>query len=139
MMSRPVVPVMGRPAAAEAALAVPMRPTPFGFFFGFFGFDFLAGFFVFGVFGFAAFAFVFVVDFFDLYRFVFALVVGFACLRFFFVVFLGNEEHPRRGCGQGRRMGRGGGGEQQQRSEQENQQDREFPHGSLIGAWGGAV
>jgi hypothetical protein len=118
------------------ALPLPLRVMPFGFFFGF---DFLAEFFIFGVFGFAAFAFVFVVDFFDLHRFAFALVVGFACFCFFFVVFLSNEERPCRGRGQGSRMSRGGGGEQQQRGEQEDQQDREFSHGSLIGAWGGAV
>lgn len=119
-----------------SALPLPLGSMPFGFFFGF---DFLAEFFVFGVFGFAAFVFGFVFDFFDLDRFVFALVVGFACFCFFFVVFLADEEHPRRGCGQGRRVGRGGRGEQQQRSEQEDQQDREFPHASLIGVLRGAV
>ena len=125
---------MGEPAAAVSAFAVPTRPTPFGFFFGFFGFDFLAELFVFGVFGFAAFAFAFVVDFFDLHRSVFALFVGFACFCFFFVAFLADEERPWCGRGQGCRVGRGGRGEQQQRGEQEGQQDRELPHDPFIGA-----
>jgi len=138
MVPRPVVPAMGRSAAAVTAFAVPMRPTPFGFFFGFFGFDFLAEFFVFGVFGFAAFVFVFVFNLFDLHRSVFS-PVGFACFCFCFVVFLAEEERSCCGRGQGCRVGRRGCGEQQQRGEQQDQQDREFPHGPFIGAWGRAV
>jgi len=118
------------------ALPLPPRVVPFGFFFGF---DFLAELFVFGVFGFAAFVFAFVLDFFDLNRFVFALIVGFGVVRFFFFVCLGDEKRARRRRGQGRRVSRGGCGKQQQRGEQQDQQDREFPHGSLIGAFGGAV
>jgi len=97
----------------------------FGFFFGFFGFDFLAEFFVFGVFCFAAFAFV--VDFFDRHQFVVTLVV-----RFGFVVV--DDDEVRRGDGQRDGVGRGRRGEQHQRSEQEDQQDREVPHGPSIGA-----
>jgi hypothetical protein len=74
-------------AAVAAFLRLPLGATLFGFFFGFFGFDFLAEFFVFGVFGFAAFAFFvrFVVDFFDRDRVVCAVA------RFGFVVFLGDD------------------------------------------------
>ena len=106
---------------------------PFGFFFGF---DFLAEFFVFGVFGFAAFAFVFVfvVDFFDLRRSVFALVVGFGFVRFFFVVHFDDDGRSLGGGRQADGVGRGGRGQQHQRGEQEDEQDRELPHGSLIGA-----
>jgi len=108
---------------------------PFGFFFGF---DFLAELFVFGVFGFAAFAFVFVVDFFDLHRFVFALVVGFGFVRFFFVVHFDGEGRSLGGGRQADGVGRCGRGQQHQRGEQEDEQDRELPHGSLIGAGGPA-
>jgi hypothetical protein len=118
-------------AFVVATFSLALRVVPFGFFFGF---DFLAEFFVFGVFGFAAFVFAFVVDFFDLNRFVFTLIVGFARLGFFFVVPMADEERSRRGGKRGRSVSRGGRGEQQERSEQEDQQDREFPHGSLIGA-----
>lgn len=115
-------------AASGPCLA--LDPTPLGFFFGFFSFDFLAEFFVFGVFGFAAFAFaVFVVGFFDRDRFVFALIV-----RFGFVFFDGGEQRHRGGGGQNRGVSRGGRSEQQQRGEQETQQDRELAHGSFIGA-----
>jgi hypothetical protein len=61
MMPRSVVPVMGRPAFA--ALSMPLRSMPSGFFFGFFGFDFLAELLFFGVSATALFAFV--VAFFD--------------------------------------------------------------------------
>ncbi len=98
---------------------------PFGFFFGF---DFLAEFFVFGVFGFAAFAFAFVVDFFDLHRIVFR------CVRFAFVVFIGDERRCRSGGRQAHGMRGSGRGEQEQRGEQEDQQEREFPHAPCIGA-----
>ena len=99
-----------------------------GFFFGFFGFDFLAEFFVLAVFGFAAFAFV--IDFFG------GFFVGFAIVAFGFVVVVDDE--GRRGGGQREGVRRGCRGEQQQRGEQEDQQDREFPHGPCIGARSGA-
>ena len=67
------------------ALSVPPRVTSLGFFFGFFGFDFPAEFFVFGVFGFAAFAFFF--------AFFGGFVVGFALVAFGFVVVLDDEWH----------------------------------------------
>lgn len=122
---------------AVAGFPLPLSFAPFGFFFGFFGFDFLAELFVFGVFGFAAFAFVaFVIGFFGRDRSVFALIVRFAIG---FVFFGGGEQRHRRGGGQARGVRRGGRGEQQQRGEQEDQQDREFPHGSLIGARGKSV
>jgi len=111
------------------ALPLPLSFASVGFFFGFFGFDFLADFFVFGVFGFAAFAFV--VDFFDRDRFA---VAGFAVVCFGFVVFAGDERRPDRGRGQADRMRGGGCGKQQQRGEQEGQQDRQFAHGPFIGA-----
>jgi len=109
---------------------------PFGLFFGF---DFPAEFFVFGVFGFAAFALV--VYFFDRDRF-FVALVGFVTLvvfRFGFVVFVGDEKRCR-GCrGQARGVSRGGCGQQHQRGEQEDQQDRQFAHDSLIGVGRRAV
>ena len=106
-----MVPVVGRPTSVVAALPVLLGLTPFGFFFSFFGFDFLAEFFVFGVFGFAAFAFVaFVIGFFGRDRSVFALVIRFAVVRFVF--FGGGEERHRSGGGQSHGMRRGGRGEQ---------------------------
>jgi len=75
--------------------------APFG---RFFGFDFLAEFFVFGVFGLAAFAFAFVFVFFGFERF----VVG------FFVVPGIGEEGTGGGGRQRQRVRRGGRGEQQQ-------------------------
>src|SRR5213082_1898935 len=113
MMPGSVVPVIVRAAFAVIAFSVPLGATSFGFFFGFFGFDFLAEFFVFGVFCFAAFAFV--VDFFDRHQFVVPLVV-----RFGFVVV--DDDEVRRGWGDRFGVGRGGRGEQHQRSEQEDQQ-----------------
>jgi hypothetical protein len=74
-------------------LSLPMRAPSIGFFFGFFGFDFLAEFFVFGTFGLATFV---LVDFFDLDRFVF--VLAFVVVRFRFVVFV-SDECRRRGDG----------------------------------------
>jgi hypothetical protein len=103
------VSMVPRSASAATALFLLLGLMLFGCFFGF---DFLAEFFVFGVFGFAAFAFV--VDFFDRGRFVFALIVGFAVVRFGFAFFLGDGERPRRGGGQADRVRRGGSGEQQQ-------------------------
>lgn len=80
---------------------------PFGFFFGF---DFLAEFFVFGVFGNAAFAF-FVgfraFRFFAFVRFFFSFVFG-----FFFGFGLQNEIARRAGGRQAERVRGGGGGEQ---------------------------
>jgi hypothetical protein len=122
-----VVAMMPGAAGVAAIFLLPLGLAPFGFFFGFFGFDFLAELFVFGVFGFAAFAF-FVVDFFDRDRFAFAVV------RFGFVFFRSGKERHIGGGGQARGVSRRRGSEQQQRGEQEDQQDREFPHGSYIGA-----
>jgi hypothetical protein len=68
-----------------------MRSTSIGFFFGFFGFDFLAEYFVFGTFGLAGFVFV---GFFDLDRFVF--VLAFLVVGFPFVVIV-SDECRRRG------------------------------------------
>lgn len=70
------------------ALSLPLRSTPFGFFFGFFGFDFPAEFLFFGVAASAFFAFGFVVDFFDCDRFGFAFI-GFGFVRFGFFGFAG--------------------------------------------------
>jgi hypothetical protein len=98
---------------------------PFGCFFGF---DFLAEFFVFGVFGFTFFA---LVAGFEVVSF-FVPCLGFAVVRFFFVVY-----DDGRFLGGGRQadgVGRGGRGQQHQGGEQEGEQDRELPHGSLIGA-----
>jgi hypothetical protein len=108
-----VVPMVRRPAAVVATLSPLLRPMPFGFFFGF---DFLAEFFVFGVFGFAAFAFVF--GFFASVRFVFAPVVAFGFVRFGFVV--GGEREVRCGGGGGQAGGvrRGRRGKQHQGEEQ---------------------
>jgi hypothetical protein len=99
---------------------------PFGFFFGF---DFLAEFFVFGVFGFAAFAFVVgfgVVSF-------FVPCLGFVVVRFSFVFNFDDDGRPLGGGRQADGVGRGGRCEQQQRGEQEDEQDREFPHRPSIG------
>src|SRR3954451_9525861 len=97
---------------------------PFGFFFGF---DFLARF---GVFGFAAFAFVVgfgVVAF-------FGPCFDFAVVRFFFVFYFNDDGRSLCGGRQADGVGRGGRDQQHQRGEQENDQDRELPHGPLIGA-----
>jgi hypothetical protein len=82
-MPRSVAPMMERSAFAAIAFALSLRSTPLGFFFGF---DFLAEFFVFGAFGFARFV---LVDFFDRDRFVFVLFVFLVGFRF--VVFMGDE------------------------------------------------
>jgi hypothetical protein len=109
----------------------------FGFFFGF---DFAAELFFFGVFGFAVFAFV--VDFFDRDRLFFAdarfACVGFAVARFGFGVVAGDERRRLGGRRQADRMGGSCRGEQQQRGEEQDQQDREFPHGPCIGGRRGA-
>jgi hypothetical protein len=105
-----------------------MRATSISFF-SFFGFDFLAEFFLFGTFGFAAFV---LVDFFDLDRFV--SVLAFVVIGFLFVVFVDDEGRRRGDSRQAHRVGRGGRGEQHQRGEQESQQDWKVPHGPVIGA-----
>ena len=126
-----MVPVVPR-AAAVTGFPLPLSFTPCGFFFGFFGFDFLAEFFVFGVFGFAAFAF-FVVDFFDRYRPIFAFV-GFAVVGFGFGFACFDDEGQAGGrYRRDRGMRRSGGGEQHQRGEEQCKENRELPHDSLIG------
>jgi len=122
-MPRSVVPTMVRSAAATTGFPVPLRSLLFGFFFGF---DFSAELFFFGVFGFAAFAFV--IAFFVISRFV---VAFFAVSRFFVLVGMDDEGRGRRWQRQGVRGGCRR--EQQQRGEQEDQQDRELPHGPCIG------
>jgi hypothetical protein len=109
------------------AFSLPLGVMSFGFFFGFFSFNFPAKFFVFGVFGFGFAVFAFVVDFFDRNQFVVSLVIGFG-----FVV-VGDDEGARWG-GQRDGVGRGCRSEQHQRGEEEGQQDRQFPHGPCIGA-----
>jgi hypothetical protein len=112
------------------APCVPARPTPFGFFFGFFGCDIFAEFLFFGVPAAAFFAFV--VAFIDRVRFVLDLV-GFFVVSFGFVVADAGDDGRRGRRGQ---AGVGGGGcrKQQQRGEQEDQQDRKFAHSPFIGA-----
>src|SRR3954451_7722822 len=105
----------------------------FGFFFGF---DFLAEFFFFGFFGFAVFAFACVAGFGVVAFFVPCL--GFAVVGFFFVVYFDDRGRSLGGGRQADGMGRGGRGQEHQRGEQEDDQDRELPHGSLIGANGPA-
>src|SRR3954469_21795399 len=130
MVPRASVPVMARSAFVVIALLLPLGPALFG---RFFGFDFLAEFLFFGVS--AAALFPFVVAFFDRGLFVISsfIVVAFFLVGFGFVVLAVSDERCRGGR-QGQGVRRGGRGEQQQRGEQEDQQDREFPHGSLIGA-----
>ena len=123
-------------ALAASAFTVPSRLlllglTPVGCFLGFFGFDFLAEFFVFGVFGLAAFALV--VAFFGFSRF----VVPFFLVGFGFVFRGGGDEGTSGGGWNRQRVRRGGRGEQQQRGEQQDQQVREFPHRPFIGGFGG--
>jgi hypothetical protein len=124
-MSQSVVQVMMRVTLATAGFLLLLRLPLFGFFFGF---DFRAEFFFVGVFGFTV--FVFVVDFFD------RDPVFFACFRFALVGF-GVAAVDERLClgGGGQAGGVSGscGGKQQQRGEQQDQQDREFPHGLCIG------
>ena len=124
------MPVMARPALVAIALLLPLGSALFG---RFFGFDFLAEFLFFGVSASARFAFV--VGFFDRGPFVISsfVVVAFFLVGFGFVV-LAVSAGRCRGGRQGQGMGRCGRGEQQQRGEQEDQQDREFPHRSIIGA-----
>ena len=117
-------------ALVAMAFGLLLGLTPFS---RFFGFDFLAELFVFGVFGLAAFAFVVIFGFFGRVGFILG-VVAFAVVRFGFVVAGGEDEGRRVRRAQNGGMRRGGRGEQQQRGEQQNQQDRQFAHRSLIGA-----
>lgn len=113
---------------------MPLRSLPFGLFFGF---DFLAEFFVFGVFGvfgLAVFAFACVVRFGVVAFFVPGF--GFAVVRFFFIVHFDDDGRSLCGGRQADGMGRGGRRQQHQRGEQEDEQDRKLPHGPLIGALG---
>jgi hypothetical protein len=136
-MPRSAVPVMASPASAVIAFAMTLGSMPLGLFFSFFfGFDFFAEFLFFGVPASAFFAFA--VDFFDGDRFVFVLA-GFAVVRFGFVVLVGEQDGGRGWGWQGRGVRGRGCGKQQQRGEQEHQQDREFPHGSYIGAERGSA
>jgi hypothetical protein len=120
MMPRSAVPMMVGSAAATTGFPLPLRSLLFGF-------DFSAELFVFGFFGFAAFAFA--VGFFGVSRFV---VAFFVVSRFFIVVGMGDEGGGRRWQRQGVRGGRRR--EQHQRREQQDQQDRELPHATCIGA-----
>jgi hypothetical protein len=91
-------------AFAVITFFLPLRSMPLGFFFGF---DFLAEFFVFGGRGFARFV---LVDFFDRNRFVLAFLAFVVGLGF--VVAMA-DERGRRGDGrQAHGMGRGGRREQ---------------------------
>jgi hypothetical protein len=134
VVARPVVPMMAGSAAATTSFSAPLSLLLFGFFFGF---DFFAEFFVFGVFGCAAFAFV--IDLFDHDGNVFAVVCFtrfvFAVVRFPFVVVRGNQRRRRGGRREAYGVGGGRRREQQQRGEQQDQQDREFPHATCIGAF----
>src|SRR4051794_2381309 len=103
----------------------------FGFFFGF---DFLAELFVFGIFGLAVFAFACVVGFGVVAFFVPCL--GFVVVRFFFVVYFDDDGRSLGSGGQADAVGRSGRCQQHQGGEQEDEQDRELPHCSLIGALG---
>ncbi len=108
-----------RPAAAVATLSLLLRSVLFGFF----GFDFLAEFFVFAVFGFAAFGFVFG---FVSFQFLFALVV---CFGFFGFPFVGGGERDARRGGWG---GQNGGVRRGRcREQQQNEEEGEFAHGSF--------